>query len=474
MKKDTVRSKDKQDTKQKEYYTKDKSKDNTKEKTKDKAQNKAKHKKKHNTYEMIRAMFKVGLLGFGGGNALIPLIENEAVDQTGLVTEEEYEEDVLVASITPGALPVEIAGGVGRRCAGVKGLLLGSFAMAVPGVLLTILLSSVITKLSDDVLMQIRFLAVGVTAFIACLLTEYINVSGKQAKENGILPGCLVVAILVFILTCGKNVYRLFGINGKPPVVLSTIQIFGIAFVLILLFGRKYGKENKKIPPDKNIVVRTAKEIGLIFVVAAAFLLASYILIPETLDYAAKGFLSSIMSFGGGDAYLTVADGLFVQTKLVDEGDFYSYLVPIVNIIPGSILCKTLAGVGYFMGYERTGTVAGGVLVSMTGFFVSLLASCGVFDIVGCFHERFKNMYVLVGIRRWVRPIVSGLMLTVILSLVVQNKNLGVDSGLGTVPIIMMIFIYIIDLVLIYRFKFKNGMIVFFSSITAFIVCNLV
>ncbi|MBQ5370000.1 MAG: chromate transporter, partial [Bacteroidaceae bacterium] len=46
----------------------------------------------------------------------------------------EYEEDVVVASITPGALPVEIASGIGRRLFGWKGLLAGSIGMALPGV----------------------------------------------------------------------------------------------------------------------------------------------------------------------------------------------------------------------------------------------------------------------------------------------------------------------------------------------------
>ena len=212
------------------------------------------------------SMFRVGLIGFGGGSALIPLIEQEVVTQDALVSDEEYEEDVLVASVTPGALPVEIAGGIGRRCIGVKGLLLGSLAMALPGVVFTLLLCSVISVLSDSVLMQIRFLAVGVTAFIACMLTEYMIASGKQEKENGIFIPGQIVTFLVFALTCGKNLYRLLGIAGKPPVMLSTIQVFGIAFVLLVLFGKRGEKGEKKsgAASDRGLILRTAKEIGII------------------------------------------------------------------------------------------------------------------------------------------------------------------------------------------------------------------
>ena len=105
---------------------------------------------------LISSMFRVGLIGFGGGNALIPILEQIAVDEQKLVSQEEYDEDVVVASITPGALPVEIAGGIGRRSIGSAGLLVGSISLALPGVILTLVLSAVISVLSSSVLLQIR------------------------------------------------------------------------------------------------------------------------------------------------------------------------------------------------------------------------------------------------------------------------------------------------------------------------------
>ena len=57
---------------------------------------------------LMQAMLRVGVIGFGGGNALIPVMEKEFVTKKPYVTKEEYDEAVLAASITPGALPVEI------------------------------------------------------------------------------------------------------------------------------------------------------------------------------------------------------------------------------------------------------------------------------------------------------------------------------------------------------------------------------
>ena len=50
---------------------------------------------------LMQAMLRVGVIGFGGGNALIPVMEKEFVTKKLYVTKEEYDEAVLAASITP-------------------------------------------------------------------------------------------------------------------------------------------------------------------------------------------------------------------------------------------------------------------------------------------------------------------------------------------------------------------------------------
>ena len=76
-------------------------------------------------WRFLRTMIWIGCIGFGGGNALIPVMQKELVDETKAITAEEFDEDVMVASITPGALPVEIASGIGSRLHGVLGMFLG-------------------------------------------------------------------------------------------------------------------------------------------------------------------------------------------------------------------------------------------------------------------------------------------------------------------------------------------------------------
>lgn len=468
----------------------------------------------------IGSMLKVGLIGFGGGNALIPIIQQAAVDEYAVLTPDEYEEDVVVASITPGALPVEIAGGIGRRCMGNCGLLIGAMAMALPGVIFTVLLAAVMSKLNSGVLLQIQYLAVGITAFICFLLTQYIVKTVCSEKDRKWQIHKWIVIIGVFLLTGGKNIFRILSIERTPLFSVSTIHIFILAFFLLAYAGNGDSRERLPIAVGLSILFLLCKGKGgliesrkveflvgasmaalavygicrsfdhpcsidrtganalfreLFWLVAAAGVMgaAAVLVTNKSLYYLWNGIVSSLTSFGGGDAYLTVADGLFVQTGLIGEDDFYGYLVPVVNILPGSILCKTLSGVGYFLGYQQDRQVWEGVVVAAAGFFVSLLASCGIFDIVRCFYSAFREMPFIQGIRKWIRPIVSGLMLTVILSLIYQNVKLGVSADLGMAPVLLMAGIFLMDLVLAFRLHLKNGTMAFLSALVAFVICNM-
>ena len=91
----------------------------------------AKRNRKHFP-ALISSLFKIGFLGFGGGCALIPVMEKEIVEDAKLVTQKEYDKDTLVACITPGALPIEIATGLGLSAYGITGMLSAALASPFP------------------------------------------------------------------------------------------------------------------------------------------------------------------------------------------------------------------------------------------------------------------------------------------------------------------------------------------------------
>lgn len=484
--------------------------------------------------KLMASMFKIGVIGFGGGTALIPVIEREVVEEQKIVEKSEYDKNVIVASITPGALPVEIATGLGKHAYGSKGMILAALLMAFPGVLMTVLMLSVLSKVDDKIFMQIECLSIGLTAFISCLLTQYAVKSMQEAREEskGRFQRAFVIMIAVFILTCEKSLYSIFGINATPIFGLSTVQVLGIAFfgifythcrfnvknvsvsgITIILYilcagkseiiqnsyletglkvfmfvlaihglyiytklgiskGRRSEEELSK-SGSKLTSLKFSKEIIAWFLFIIVLSIPAVLITKDTWIYLIRGFASSIISFGGGDAYLSVADGMFVSTGMITESEFYSHLVSIVNVLPGSILCKTLAGVGYFIGYDINNSVLDGFVIALSGFASSVMASGLVFCVIYYLYDKFEGITAFRLIGRWIRPIIAGLLLNVMLSMIHQNVETGLAIG-GQVAttLLITIVIYIINLILMLKVKAANGVLIFISAVLGIVICN--
>ena len=118
----------------------------------------------------LQSMFYIGCIGFGGGSALIPIIEQEIAEKQGLDAKQNIDKDVVVASITPGALPVEIAASIGRRGFGRQGMIAGAVMMALPGTVLTVLLVTILSVFQEQILNVVQMVSVVVSAFIIYML----------------------------------------------------------------------------------------------------------------------------------------------------------------------------------------------------------------------------------------------------------------------------------------------------------------
>ena len=137
--------------------------------------------------------------------------------------------------------------------------------------------------------------------------------------------------------------------------------------------------------------------------------------------FSGEGICSAWVSFGGGDAYLTIADGIFVEGGMISEGQYYNHIVPAVNVLPGSILCKTLAAVGYYAGWNLSGNAMVGILFAIAGFACSIAASCSFFMLAYHLYDYLVSLQVFRIIRKWIRPIIGGLLIKIMLALCRQS-----------------------------------------------------
>lgn len=470
---------------------------------------------------MITTMLKIGFIGFGGGTALIPVIEEEIVEKNKVVTEEQFNNEVMIASITPGALPVEIASGIGYQTAGNKGMMAAASAMAFPGAFLTVLFLVIFSSAGETLKTQISYLAVGISAYIILTLIKYCTGTLQQAKDRNETILYFTIMMGVFLLSGEASIYQILGLSITPIFGISTIQILGAAF-FVILFTKGQPRDVKRAAPaliiavlyflcagkahiipevlqpffvtlmivlsvigmvqtlmdsqQKRAFAGKALTVSLVcwglFTVVLSF--PAIIFLSGTARYIGDGFLSSVLSFGGGDAYLSVAQGMFVDSGMISYQDFYGSIVSVANALPGSILCKILSGCGYVLGFERGGSVVMGLFMAICGFACSVAASGAIVIVVRMIYDKYENLRIFAVVKHFIRPIISGLLLNVALSLYLSGI-LEIASGGLTMTILSIITLIVIALVFALEQKKDVHLLwkILLSAAISFVGCNV-
>lgn len=437
-----------------------------------------------NLFNVIMSFLKIGTIGFGGGSALIPVVESEIVSRRKWKDKDDYTKDTIIANITPGALPVKL----GALFKG-KYSLTGAFAIAMPGTLILLLILTFLSVIGESAIKYIEFASIGISSFIILLLYLYIQKVMDSGKSEGVGVPYAVIMLATFFLTCGKPARQIislvlnidYNLMGKPFFGLSAIHIMVISFFIILFGGKSNLKLALSIPVavlyalsvgkskilDINgcilpivMILMTAisitaekiksakgekekikvelsplKTIFLFVAVSAAACLAAFFAVrghamPEGTSfwgYVINVIISSATSFGGGEAYVTVAEGFFVQNGYIKPQVFYNQAVAIANALPGPILVKLACAVGYFFGSEAGG-IGIGWIVAMAGFALSVgVSSTGALIVLIGF-ETLKNSERLHAIKKYILPVVCGMLLSTILSILYEALKIITHS----------------------------------------------
>lgn len=119
-------------------------------------------------WQIFVAFFIPGVLGYGGGPASIPLVENEVVGRYGWMSVQEFSEVLAVANSLPGPIATKMAGYIGFEVGGVFGAIIGVFAAVAPSLIIMIALLGLLYKYKDSP--KVKRLTLYVRPVIAILL----------------------------------------------------------------------------------------------------------------------------------------------------------------------------------------------------------------------------------------------------------------------------------------------------------------
>lgn len=128
--------------------------------------------KKENKIKTIFSLFftflKIGTFTFGGGYAMISILERDLVENKKWLTEDEMTTVIAIAESTPGPIAINSATYVGAKLAGFLGALLASIAVMLPSIIIIVLISLGIEKFSSNNYFKWAFM--GIKAAVAALI----------------------------------------------------------------------------------------------------------------------------------------------------------------------------------------------------------------------------------------------------------------------------------------------------------------
>jgi len=128
--------------------------------------------------QLVITFFKIGLVFFGGGFVLVPVLHHKLVTQLGRLKPQEFLDGVAISNLTPGPIAV-LATFAGFHMAGITGALAATVALFTPGVVLMLVISRQYSRFRDDQRAQ-RFLA-GVNPAVVGLVVSAAFVLGRSA-----------------------------------------------------------------------------------------------------------------------------------------------------------------------------------------------------------------------------------------------------------------------------------------------------
>ena len=100
--------------------------------------------------QLFFTFFKIGAFTFGGGYAMLPLIQVEVIDTYGWLTLNEFLEIIAIAEMTPGPVAINTATFVGYRTAGFFGSVAATLGVVLPSFLIILLIARLFTGLTKS------------------------------------------------------------------------------------------------------------------------------------------------------------------------------------------------------------------------------------------------------------------------------------------------------------------------------------
>lgn len=159
--------------------------------------------------ELFLVFLKTGLFGFGGGQASVPLVQNEIVDRLKWMSIQEFTDAYALGNSLPGPITTKLAALIGYKTAGVLGLVIATLGLILPSTIGIVILSTIYYKFKDS--NWLSGMMIAVRPVVVVLISGVVFSMSKSSFGN---IHTYLLGAIAFVLVYFTDVHPVFIILG--------------------------------------------------------------------------------------------------------------------------------------------------------------------------------------------------------------------------------------------------------------------
>lgn len=170
-------------------------------------------------FQLFITFLKIGAFTFGGGYAMIPIIQKEVVEKNKWVTDDDILEIIAIAESTPGPIAINSATFIGYRTCGFWGSFFATLGVVIPSFLIIIVIAYLLKGFAN--ITAVKYAFFGIRAGVLALLIKSFWGMFKKCPKNAVAYGIAAVAFLASV----------FSLNTL--VIIISAAVIGLFYSLI-------------------------------------------------------------------------------------------------------------------------------------------------------------------------------------------------------------------------------------------------
>lgn len=159
--------------------------------------------------ELVVSFFKIGIMTFGGGYAMLPMLQRELVENRKWVTEEEILNYFAIGQCTPGVIAVNTATFVGYKRCKIPGAIFATIGVVLPSMIIITVIAAVLSNFAHIPAVQHAFagIRIAVSALIVASVIKLIKTNIKSIAQ-------IIIAVAAFVLVAVFGQNPVFAVIG--------------------------------------------------------------------------------------------------------------------------------------------------------------------------------------------------------------------------------------------------------------------